>query len=254
MSRGRSVATVTAILPLLAACGGPSDEADGGRTQLRVLAASPLQPAFDELATAFEEDHPKVDVVLTYGGSVDLAARLGEDPTSADVLATADEDSMNAASDQVKGPVPFATARLVLVVAKPAWGKVRRARDLQTTGVRFAVCSDAAPCGRIGRALLAGSGVRREPDGAEGDATDVLDEVMQGTYAAGVVYAGQVRDLRDRLHVLPLTGRAQRLNELFVAPVSLSGHPALAQEWTDLVLDQEGLSALRAAGFLPPQG
>jgi molybdate transport system substrate-binding protein len=249
-----AVTSALAFLPLLAACGGSPDAADGGRTQRQVLAASPLQPAFDELATAFEEDHLEVDVVLTYGGSVDLAARLGEDPTSADVLATADEDSMNAASDQVKGPVSFATARLVLAVAKPAWDKVRRVRDLQTTGVRFAVCADTAPCGRIGRALLAGAGVRREPDGAEGDATDVLDEVMQGTYAAGVVYAGQVRRLRDRLHVLPLRGRAQRLNELFIAPVSLSGHPGLAQEWTDLVLGQEGRSALRAAGFMPPQG
>ena len=245
---------LTAILPLLASCGGGDDGSTDEQRTITVLAAAPLEPAFHTLATQFELDHPRTRVDLVYGPSLALAARLGQDSKAADVLVTADEDSMNAASDEVEGPVSFATARLVLAVGKPAWGTVRSARDLQAGRVPYVVCGDTAPCGRVGRELLQRAGVRRAPDGAIGDAPEVLAKVLDGTYDAGVVYAGQVRDLRDKVRVIALDGEPQRLNELFIAPVSLAPHPDLAQDWVDLVLGEKGRRALHAAGFLPPQG
>ena len=72
------------LLPLTA-CGG-----DGDDQTLTVLAAASLTGTFTELAEAFEEEHPGVDVELVLGSSTTLAEQV-VDGAPGEVLATADD-------------------------------------------------------------------------------------------------------------------------------------------------------------------
>ena len=86
-----------ALVPLLAlsACGGEPAEAPAGKT-LTVLAASSLTSTFTELADRFEADHPGVRVKLVLDSSATLA-QSAVAGAPGDVLATADEQTMNTA-------------------------------------------------------------------------------------------------------------------------------------------------------------
>ena len=77
---------------------------------LKVLAASPLTDAFDEIDTAFEELHPLVTVEIDYGGSDLRDLILADLPT--DVFATGTPADMDALADDgalAGTPEDFAT-------------------------------------------------------------------------------------------------------------------------------------------------
>ena len=113
----KRLAVLVLLLPL-AACGGGGGGGGGGRGELTVLAAASLTDVFNELATPFEEEHD-ADVVFSFGSSTDLAEQVA-DGAPGDVLATADEASMQLAEDSgATGEVEtFATNVLTIVVPK----------------------------------------------------------------------------------------------------------------------------------------
>jgi molybdate transport system substrate-binding protein len=63
----RLLAAAALVAALLVGCSEDSDD------DLVVLAASSLTDAFTEIAAAFEDQHPDVDVVLTFDSSTTLA-------------------------------------------------------------------------------------------------------------------------------------------------------------------------------------
>ena len=83
-----------------------------------MLAAASLTETFTTLAKEFEADHPGVDVKLAFDSSATLAEQVTQG-APADVLATADEDTMQTVVDAggTEGdPQVFATNHLQLVV------------------------------------------------------------------------------------------------------------------------------------------
>ncbi|MGJ8493607.1 molybdate ABC transporter substrate-binding protein, partial [Glaesserella parasuis] len=75
-----------------------SSSADPVTGTVQVYAAASLQRAFDEIAAAFEDAHPSVDVVTVYDGSSTLATQIGQG-APADVFASADEKNMQKIGD-----------------------------------------------------------------------------------------------------------------------------------------------------------
>ena len=116
VTRGAARVVVVAGLLLAAGCGGDDADADGGAT-LTVLAASSLTDVFTALERVFESEHADVDVELSFDSSSTLAEQVVQGAPG-DVLATADEDTMQVVVDgglTVGDPVVFARNRLVLV-------------------------------------------------------------------------------------------------------------------------------------------
>ena len=103
------------MLVLTASCGTTGAAPD---TELVVSAAASLTDAFSEIAAAFEEDHPDVDVVLNLGGSSSLREQiLGG--AGADVFASADRanmDRVSAAGETASDPEVMAVNRLQIAV------------------------------------------------------------------------------------------------------------------------------------------
>lgn len=247
----RSLPVLLLVLPL-AACGGgdASGGEGGGGGELTVLAAASLTDVYEDLAEGFETEHD-VDVTFSFGSSTDLAEQAA-DGAPGDVLATADETSMQVAEDaDVTGDVsPFATNVMVLVTPPDNPAGIESLDDLE--GATWVRCADEVPCGRVARAVLEDNDVTAEPASLEDDVRATLDKVISGEADAGMVYASDAVAAGDDVTTIEVPGSDEQITTYFIATLQQSEDAELAQEWVDLVTSQEGQQALTDAGFTLP--
>ncbi len=239
-------------LSLLAGCGaGGDDGTESGRT-LDVLAASSLTEGFGTLAHTFEQDHPGVDVRLVLESSTTLATQVTEG-APADVLATADEDSMQTVLDSGDADKAdaFATNRIVLVTPADNPAGIRSFADLDDPDLAYVACVETAPCGSSAATLLEANDVTAEPRSLEVDVKAVLTKVTSGEADAGLVYASDARAAGKDVQAFPVPGAEEARNTYLIAVVGQADDPALAQDWVDLVTSSAGQQVLADAGFGP---
>ena len=240
---------LAAVLLAGAGCsGGSSDD------QLNVLAAASLTGTFTALEHTFEQDHPGVDVRLSFDSSATLAQQVVEG-APADVLATADErtmDSVVAAGGTDGAPEIFASNHLVLVVPADNPAHVRAVGDLARAGVDYVVCVPSAPCGNVAAAVLAQAGITAAAASEETDVKAVLSKVELREADAGLVYATDAVDAGDAVRAFEIPGSTQASTRYPVAALKDAGSPDLARAWVDLVLSGRGQRVLADAGFGPP--
>jgi len=248
----KRLAVLVLLLPLAACGGGDDGEAaeGGGRGELTVLAAASLTDVFDELATPFEEEHD-ADVVFSFGSSTDLAEQVA-DGAPGDVLATADEASMQLAEDSgATGEVEtVATNVLTIVVPKGNPAGIESLDDLaDATWVR---CSDEVPCGKVALTVLDANGVTAEPVSLEEDVRATLDKVVSGEADAGLVYATDAVAAADDVDAVEIPGAEDELTSYVVATLEQSEDADLAADWVAWVTSEEGQAILGDAGFGSP--
>ncbi len=245
--RGRIIAVAAAVGSLLplTAC---SDE----ETTLRVLAAASLSDVFTELGEEFEADHEGVDVELSFGSSTDLAEQAA-DGAPGDVLATADEASMQVAVDaEATGgdPRTFATNTMVLVTPPDNPAGIDSVDDLG--GTSWVRCADEVPCGRAALGLIESNGVTSEPASLEEDVRSTLEKVTSGEADAGFVYATDAVAAGAAVKVVEIPGTADQPTSYLLATLAQAGEADLARQWVDLVVSDEGRARLADAGFSAP--
>jgi molybdate transport system substrate-binding protein len=205
-----------ALLALVVLLGACSDAGSGGR--ITVFAASSLTEAFRAL---------DVDADYSFGSSSRLARQVAEG-APADVLATADEESMGAAGDV--RPVPFAVNRLVIAHR----GAVREPADLAR--LRVVLAAPSVPAGRYAEQALDRLGITVQPLSLEPDVKAVAAKVRSGEADAGIAYATDARDLHAvDLHV-PV--------RYYVAALDDGG-----RAFVDLLLSERGRRVLAEHGF-----
>lgn len=237
-----------ALLPL-AACGGESD-AEG--QIVTVLAASSLTGTFTELAEQFEADHPGVEVELAFDSSATLAAQAVEG-APADVLATADERTMDDAVTVLTEPARvFATNTMVMVVPAANDAGLTGFEDVAAGDATYVACVETAPCGAIWAAIAEEQGVTAEPASLEVDVKAVLAKVTEDEADAGFVYATDAVAAGDAVRAFDVPGAEDHLAIYPIATLEQAGDAALAQEFVDLVLSSTGQDLLAEAGFGPP--
>lgn len=248
----RAAAAVAVLALATAACSatgsgnGADTGSDGDRT-LTVMAAASLTEPFGALAKTFEADHPGVDVRTSFDSSATIATQV-VNGAPADVVATADERTMQVMADQdalAGDPVVFAHNVLTLVVPPANPAGISRLQDLD--GSDYVVCASAVPCGALAETLLADAGVTTEPRSHEVDVKAVLTKVVLDEADAGLVYASDVVAAGDQVREVPVPGAPG--TDYPVAVTADSADPELAQQFLDLVLSEQGRQALDAAGF-----
>ncbi len=241
-----SLLSLLSLLPL-SACGGGS-----GETTITVLAASSLTGTFTELGKEFEAQHDGVTVTFAFDSSATLAGQATQG-APADVLATADTDTMAAAEPaQASSPRIFATNVMVLAVPADNPGNVHGLSDLDRSSVTFVMCVPTAPCGTIGQALLDQNHVTGTPVSQEVDVKSVLAKLTEGEADAGIVYTTDAVAAGDQVTALPIPGAAKQLTEYPIVTLDQSQHADLAQQFVDLVTGATGQQILQRAGFGKP--
>jgi molybdate transport system substrate-binding protein len=247
MKRSVIAATALALVLPLASCGADDGGDGGGSSELTVLAAASLTDVFEELATTFE-DEQEAQVTFSFGSSTDLAEQVA-DGAPGDVLATADEASMQVAEDAgVAGEVEtFATNVLVIVTPPDNPAGIESLADLE--GATWVRCADEVPCGRVALGVLEDNGITAEPASLEEDVRSTLDKVVTREADAGLVYATDAVAADQDVATIEIPGAESRLTSYFMTTLEQSEDADLAQEWVELVLSDEGRQVLENAGF-----
>ena len=242
----KHLALAALLLASLTACG--DDDPKATDTTLTVLAASSLTGTFTELKSQFEDDHAGVEVSLAFDSSTTLATQV-VDGAPGDVLATADEKSMDLAKARAEDPVEFATNTMVLVVPKANDAGIETFADLAKKGVDWVMCDPSAPCGALAQTNLDENRITGEPASLEIDVKSVLAKVVSDEADAGLVYATDATAAGDAVQVIEIPHADEYRNEYYIATIT---NNTLAQEWVDLVTGSGGQAVLTEAGFGTP--
>jgi molybdate transport system substrate-binding protein len=239
-------AALSSLLPLTA-CGGGDDN-----TTITVLAASSLTGTFTDLGKKFEDAHPGVTVKFAFDSSATLAQQATQG-APADVLATADTDTMaSAKSAQAGTPKVFATNVMVLVTPKANPAGIQKFSDLDKTSVKYVMCVTTAPCGKVGQALLSQDHITGKPVSQEVDVKSVLAKITEGEADAGIVYTSDAIAAGSGVATVPIPGSAQQITTYPIVTLTQSKHSGLAQDFVDLVTGSTGQKVLQQAGFGRP--
>ena len=250
-SRTAVGAVISALLMSLAGCGEDSGGGNEESQTLTVLAAASLTDVFEDLATEFEAAHGGASVEFSFGSSTDLAEQAA-DGAPGDVLATADETSMQLVEEAgVTGDVStFATNVLTIVTPADNPSEIQSLDDLE--GSTWVRCTDEAPCGRVAAIVLEDNGITAEPASLEEDVRATLDKVVSGEADAGLVYATDAVAAGDAVVAVAIPGAESALTSYFTTVLEQSADADLAAEWVGLVTSEKGLAILKQAGFGAP--
>ena len=246
----RRLAVLLLLLPLAACGGGDDGEGAAGGGELTVLAAASLTDVFQQLAAPFEEEHDAT-VTFSFGSSTDLAEQVA-DGAPGDVLATADEASMQLAEDAgvTSEVATFATNVLTIVVPTGNPAGIESLDDL--AGATWVRCADEVPCGKVAVSLLDAAGVTAEPVSLEEDVRATLDKVVSGEADAGLVYATDAVAAADEVDAVEIPGAEEALTSYYAATLVQSGDADLAADWVAWLTSEEGRAILEDAGFGSP--
>ncbi|MDQ3591322.1 MAG: molybdate ABC transporter substrate-binding protein, partial [Actinomycetota bacterium] len=172
----------------------------------------------------------------------------------ADILATADEGTMQGVVDEgltALEPVVFARNMLTLVTPPDNPADIASIEDLNNPDVDWAVCVPGAPCGIASETVLGIVNVTSEPVTEEATVRDTLTKVTAGEVDAGLVYVSDAQAAGDDVQSIEVPEASQAINADVIAPLDDAADAELAQDWIDLVTSDEGQQALEGYGFLP---
>lgn len=242
---------------LAAACGGDggdggSDSSGGGAdVSLTVLAASSLTDVLEDAERSYEKDHPGVDLTFSFAGSQDLASQVSQG-VPADVLVTADTETMDGVAGETGEPVVIARNEMVIVTPAENPGHVTSLADLADPGLRLVMAAPEVPAGTYGQEVLDRAGVDATPDSQEPSVRAVLSKVQLGEADAGLVYVTDAASVGDDVRTVAIPERYNVTATYPAATLDDSDHPARARDFVDWLADGEGQRLLREAGFQQP--
>lgn len=248
LSKRSGVAVVLVVLVVLAACG---TDPQPTREPLVVLAASSLTESFAKIETAFEEEHADVDVQLSFAASSALVQQLAAG-APADVLATADEATMNRAVDaaDVQTPQKFARNRLALIVEAGNPLGIASLADLANPGTLVALCAPEVPCGRLAAAALTKAGVTIRSATLEESVKAVASKVTLGEADAGIVYATDIKSKDTAAVAIDVASDPDLEAHYFVAVAAEATNAEAAADFVAYLRGAKGQSVLESLGFL----
>lgn len=239
-------AFAAALAMLLAGCTDPGSRQ--GAPPLTIFAAASLQGAFDDLLEEFAAQHPDISIAPpVYDGSSTLVTQL-EEGAAADVLATADEPTMERASMNdllTSDPQVFASNDLIIAVPSNNPHGIEDLPDV--LALEYAVCAAGVPCGDATARLFEAAGVQPEPVSEEQNVTAVANRVLAGEVDAGFVYS---TDVAARPELTGVSPQAARIVNHY--PLATTSDSAAATAFVAYVLSREGQEILTDHGFGQP--
>ncbi|MDM0001910.1 molybdate ABC transporter substrate-binding protein [Variovorax sp. J22P240] len=225
--------------------------------ELVVSAAASLTNAFQAVGRAFEQSKPGAKVTFNFAASGPLLAQI-QQGAPVDVLASADQETMNKAAALVAAPTraDFAANTLVLILPSASSQAPKALGDLAnasfqriSTGTPVTV-----PVGRYTMEAVERAGLTAalQPKWIFGESVrQVLNYVARGEVDAGFVYRTDALIERDKTRIaftVPTTTPVTYP----IAQVAASRHPALANEFIAFVRGASGQEILQRFGFSKP--
>ena len=227
--------------------------------ELTVSAASSLTQAFKGVAQAYERQYAGTTVALNFGASGALLQQVARG-APVDVLASADEETMDAAERQrlvLAGQRrDFARNALVLVVPRDGNLPIARLQDLAVPAVQKVALGNPAsvPAGRYAQRALEAAGLWTVVSAKAIRTQNVrqaLDYVARGEVDAGFVYATDAAIMQDEVRVAAEVPLEVAITYP-IAPIATSANAAEAERFVAFVLSSTGQAILEKHGFAKP--
>ncbi len=243
----------------LAACGRSSAAAN---ERLLVFAAASLTDALTEMAVAFEDNHPHVDVQLNFAGSSQLAAQLREG-AAADLFASANPAQMEAviAAGRIDPgqALPFLTNRLTVIVPADNPAGISAFADLARPGITLVLAVEGVPIRTYTDEIVAAmpadfrAAFYENLVSEEDNVRQIVAKIALGEGDAGIVYASDINAaLARQVQQLPIPAAQNTAAVYFLAPLNDAPHPDTAARFAEFVLSADGQAILARWGFEPP--
>lgn len=246
----RRWAAFTAIAGVLLLTSCAPAEAQSEST-LTVFAAASLIKSFDQMSAAFEQQHPEVDVQLSYASSSTLATQIAAG-APADVLATADPESMTTIEGlTASAPLNFATNTLTVAVPPGNPGQVTGIKDLSRRELLVGLCDPSAPCGRLAVKTLAANGVTADVDTFEANNQALFTRLQQGELDAALIYRSDAHTANGTVISFPAPDHTP-VDTYQIAALRMAPNQTTAQAFVDFTRSAEGQAILTANGLGQP--
>lgn len=227
--------------------------------EITVSAAASLSNAFREVGAAFQAAHPDVEVLLNFAPSDALLQQL-KSGAPIDVLATADQESMDkAAQGNLIAPASrrnFTGNTLVLITPADSTLAIASLAALKQPEIKHIALGNPAgvPAGRYAQRALEQAGVWPLREGQAIYAQSVrqaLDYVARGEVEAGLVYATDARMHKDKVKLAFEVPTATAI----VYPIAVtadSREATSAAQFVDFLASPAGQAILARFGFKAP--
>jgi molybdate transport system substrate-binding protein len=256
-------AVIGALLCLpLAACGS-SDQADGAPSgsptaekakngpTLTVLAASSLTDAFRHARKQYEDRNPGVHIRFSFAGSQSLAAQVRQG-APADVLVTANTQTMRSVADRVEQPVTIASNRLTIVTEPGNPEHNPSLKDLTDPHLKVVLAAPEVPAGSYSEKILSRQHLDVHPVSLESDVRSVLTKVELGEADAGIVYVTDAHAGGKKVSTVAIPAGKNAVAHYPAAVVKDARHPKEAAAFTRYLTSTAGFAFLADEGFLKP--
>ena len=208
--RALGVALLLAGMAVLAGCGGQNG-AEHGKTMLTVFAAASMTETMNEIAKAYQQEHPDVEIVYNFDSSGTLKHQI-QNGAACDVFISAAQkqmDQLDASKDERANPerldfvLPGTRIDLLenkVVLATPE-GNLKQiasfddmAQKLEDGSIRLVMGNSDVPVGQYTQKILAHYGLDEQAVAEQGRITygsnvkEVTTQVKEGSADCGVIY------------------------------------------------------------------
>ena len=248
-------AALVLLMGTLSSCGGggpdPEPDAGGLSGRLTVFAASSLSDVFEELGDAFEQEHPRTEVEFSFGSSSTLVEQV-QAGAPADIVATADEETLDRLATDVPRQTLFARNSLSIVVEAGNPLGIQGLADLARDDVTLVLCAVEVPCGKLAAEAFARAGVTPSPRSLEANVKAVVSKVNLGEADAGVVYVTDIASPSTEVERIDIPAEQNVVTGYPIGRVETTKVKKLAQTFISFVLSGPGQEILQRAGFVAP--
>lgn len=228
--------------------------------EITVSAATSLKEAFSEVARDYEKQYPDAKIKLNTAASGVLLQQILQG-SPADVLATADEATMDKAVKQqaveAKSRQTFAVNTLVLIKPKNHIFALKSPQDLTQASIKHIAMGKPAsvPAGAYTQAALEQQHLfaQLQPKMVyTQNVRQTLDYVRRGEVEAGFVYRTDALLQQDKVHIVATVPTVTPISYP-LAVIKDSTQKAEANRFVQYILSKQGQAILQKYGFGQPK-
>jgi molybdate transport system substrate-binding protein len=230
-----------------------SSQAPKASGQVTVFAAASLTEAFNDTQASMKTELPDLSIRYNFGGSGTLVTQI-QQGAPADVIATADTDTMKKLTDGglVETPTTFARNKLQTLVAPGNPKQIKGLSDLSRTDLKVVLCDDTVPAGKYAKQALSMAGVTVNPVSKEPDVKSAVAKVTGGEADATIVYQTDVTAAGSKGEGVVIPDNQNVIATYPIAIVKSTKSHDAAAAFVGSVINGSGQDALEKRGFLSP--
>ena len=268
--RALGVALLLAGMAVLAGCGGQNG-AEHGKTMLTVFAAASMTETMNEIAKAYQQEHPDVEIVYNFDSSGTLKHQI-QNGAACDVFISAAQkqmDQLDASKDERANPerldfvLPGTRIDLLenkVVLATPEGNPKQiasfddMAQKLEDGSIRLVMGNSDVPVGQYTQKILAYYGLDEQAVAEQGRITygsnvkEVTTQVKEGSADCGVIYGTDAYSAGLK----PVDEATKDMCGQVVYPAAVlkaSAHPEAAKAFLQYLRSDKAMAVFESVGF-----